>query len=254
MRHFLIGAAAAALLAVPAFAQDSMSMPDPSPAIEAAVADMDRPEADRELDAARHPAEILAFAGVEPGWRIADLTAGAGYYTRILANAVGPDGHVWTHNPSWVAERYGETNAALGALAAEHDNMTHVTAPIADFAADIEEPLDAVFLVLFYHDTAWDGTDRAAMNAAIYDALKPGGVFLVIDHHAAEGTGLDHVEDLHRIEESVVEAELEAAGFVLDGTSDVLANAEDDHTTNVFDPAIRRHTDRFVLRFVKPDM
>ena len=107
-------------------------------------------------------------------------------------------------------------------------------------------------MVLFYHDTAWDGTDRAAMNRAIFDALRPGGVYLVVDHNAPEGSGLAAVNDTHRIEASVVRAEIESAGFIFDGQSDVLANAEDPRDISVFDDSIRRMTDRFVYRFRKP--
>ena len=225
-----------------------------SPAIEAALADDSRPATEREQDAGRHPGEVLMFAGLEPGWRVADLTAGAGYYSRILAGAVGPEGHVYAHNPSWVAERFPAPNEALGELAASIPNMTHVVAPIEAFADGIDAPLDAVFMVLFYHDTLYDGTDRAAMNQAIYDALRPGGVYVVIDHHAPDGTGAEMGNTTHRMEASLAEAEITAAGFVLDGQSDVLANPDDPRDVSVFDPAFRRNTDRFVYRFRKPEM
>ncbi len=249
-----VTAALAALLLMAPAALAVRVQDDANSSIEAALADERRPDAERQQDAGRHPGEILAFAGVEPGWRVADLTAGAGYYSRILSVAVGPDGHVYAHNPSWVAERFPEPNAALGELAEAYGNMTHVVAPIESFAADIEAPLDAVFMVLFYHDTFYDGTDRAAMNQAIYDALAPGGVYIVIDHHAPDGTGADMGDTTHRMEASLAEAEITAAGFVLDGQSDVLANPDDPRDVSVFDPAFRRNTDRFVYRFRKPDM
>jgi len=271
MRHLISATAAIALAAAAsaAMAQDGM-MSDEEPmsqetdmmshddgmmpqSIEAAVADETRPEEDRLLDVNRHPAEVLLFAGIEHGWRVADLTAGAGYYTRVLSTAVGQEGHVYSHNPSWVAERYPDTDEALAGVAEERENVTHVVAPIEDFAADIEAPLDAVMMVLFYHDTAWDETDRAAMNAAIYDALRPGGVYLVIDHHAPEGSGLEHVETTHRIDAAVVREEVEAAGFELDAQSDMLANPDDPRDISVFDEEVRRMTDRFVYRFRKPE-
>ena len=252
MKHFA-AALAALTLATPAAL--ALRVQDDAPAmIEAALADESRPEQERAQDAGRRPGEVLMFAGLEPGWHVADLTAGAGYYTRILSGAVSADGHVYAHNPSWVAERFPEPNEALGAYAAEHANITHVVAPTEDFAAEIEEPVDAVFMVLFYHDTYFDGTDRAAMNQAIYDALRPGGVYIVIDHHAPEGSGAETGDTLHRMEASLAEAEITAAGFVLDGQSDVLANPDDPRDISVFDPAIRRQTDRFVYRFRKPDM
>jgi len=249
-RLFIASAALAALAASPVLSQD-----DPMPAsIESAVADATRPEADRQLDANRHPAEVLLFAGLEPGWRVADLAAGSGYYSRVLSTAVGSDGHVYTMNPTWVAERFAETDAGLAAFAGERPNMTHFSSTIETFGEHVgTEPLDAVFMVLFYHDTGWDGTDRVAMNAEAFDSLRPGGVFVVIDHHAVEGTGLDVVESLHRIDEASVIAEVTAAGFELDASSDMLANAEDSREISPFDPSIRRQTDRFVLRFRKPD-
>lgn len=217
-----------------------------------AVADASRPEEDRLLDVSRHPAEVLTFAGVQPGWRVADLTAGAGYYSRVLSTAVGESGHVFSHNPSWVAERFPEPNMALSELAAQRANMTHMVTPVELFSADIAEPLDAVFMVLFYHDTTYDGTDRAAMNAAIFEALRPGGVFLVIDHHAPEGSGTEHGETTHRVDAALVREEVLAAGFELAGESDMLSNRDDPRDISVFDASIRRNTDRFVFLFRKP--
>lgn len=238
------------LVAQPAADAASDTMPE---TIERALADQSRPAEDRELDINRHPAEVLLFAGVERGWSVADLAASSGYYSRVLSTAVGENGRVYAHNPDWVAERFPEPNEALAALSAQRANMTHIVAPIPAFSAEIEDELDAVFMVLFYHDTVWAGTDRAAMNQAIFDALKPGGVFLVIDHHAAEGTGLAHVQDLHRIEAGSVLEEVTAAGFVLERESDMLANPADPRDISVFGEGIRRQTDRFVYLFRKPD-
>lgn len=237
----------------PASVQDN-SAPDSMPeAIERALADQSRPAEDRELDINRHPAEVLLFAGVERGWSVADLAAGGGYYSRVLSTAVGENGRVYAHNPDWVAERFPEPNEALAALSAQRANMAHIVAPLPEFSAAIDGELDAVFLVLFYHDTVWAGTDRAAMNQAVFDALKPGGIFLVIDHHAVAGTGLAHVQDLHRIDAADVLAEITAAGFVLDRQSDMLANPEDPRDISVFGEGIRRQTDRFVYLFRKPE-
>jgi predicted methyltransferase len=221
--------------------------------IEAALADASRPDEQRLLDVDRHPAEVLAFAGLEHGWRVADIAPGGGYYSRVLSTAVGEEGHVYAFNPAWVAERFASGNAALGELADSRANMTRVVDTIENFDRAIDEPLDAAFLVLFYHDTGHDGTDRAAMNQSIYDALRPGGVFIVIDHHAPDGSGLTFVNDTHRIDAQLVRDEVMAAGFVLEAESDMLANPEDDRTRSVFDEGLRRHTDRFAFRFRKPD-
>ncbi len=252
MKQF-VAAMAALVLATP-MAMAMTIQDDGAMAIEAALADASRPEAEVQQDAGRHPGAVLEFAGLEPGWQVADLTAGSGYYSRILSTAVGADGHVYAHNPSWVAESYPEPNEALAALVATRENMTHVVAPTEGFSDGIDVPLDAVFMVLFYHDTLHDGTDRAAMNQAVYDALRPGGVYIVIDHHALDGAGEEVGNTLHRMEASLAEREVMAAGFVLDGQSDVLANPDDPRDISVFDPAIRRQTDRFVYRFRKPDM
>jgi predicted methyltransferase len=227
---------------------------DPMPVvIEAALADRTRPDEDRLLDVNRHPAEVLAFAGLEHGWRVADIVPGNGYYARVLSAAVGEEGHVYAFNPTWVATDYPAANDALQGLADSRDNMSLVVDAAESFDTAIGTPLDAVFMVLFYHDTAYDGTDRPAMNSAIYNALRPGGVYIVIDHHAPEGSGLTYVNDTHRIDAGIVRDEIMAAGFVLDAESDMLANPDDDHLRNVFDPDIRRHTDRFVYRFRKPE-
>ncbi len=225
---------------------------DMSDVIEGALEDETRPEADRVLDTNRHPAEVLVFAGVERGWRVADLSAGSGYYSRVISTAIGEDGHVYAQVPLWFAEHYPASNQILASLAAQRANITHIVNDLERFNADIDQPLDAVFMVLFYHDTVWAGTDRAAMNQAVFEALKPGGVYLIIDHQAPEGTGLAHVEDLHRIDAVNVLEEITAAGFILDRRSDMLSNRDDPRNISVFAPDIRRQTDRFVYLFRKP--
>jgi predicted methyltransferase len=217
------------------------------------LANAERPDGDVELDPMRHPAEILTFAGVRPGWRVADLGAGGGYYTRVLSAAVGGDGHVYSQNFDWTVERFPNLTGAMDAMEAGYSNVsTHVTSDTAPLDG-IEGDLDGVFIVLLYHDQVLDpNEDMAAMNQAIYDGLRPGGVYVIVDHAARPGSGEDDIETLHRIDEAVVRAQVEAAGFEFQGASDILANADDDHTLNVFDPSIRRQTDRFVLVYRKP--
>lgn len=227
---------------------------DPMPeVIEEAIEDESRPEADRVLDASRHPAEVLVFSGVERGWRVADLSAGSGYYSRVLSTAVGEAGHVYAQNPIWVAERYPQSNQTLADLAAQRSNLTYIVNELASFDDAISDPLDAVYMVLFYHDTVWAGTDRAAMNQAAFDALRPGGVYLIIDHHAPDGSGLSHVQGLHRIDSANVLEEVTQAGFILERSSDMLANEQDPRDISIFSPSIRRQTDRFVYLFRKPE-
>ena len=228
--------------------------------ITSAVNDSGRPEADMQRDPGRHPAEMLTFAGVQPGWRVADLGAGSGYYSRILSSAVGVDGFVVSENMDWVTERFPQADEAIAALEAERENVVRLVTPVADILQGYQDELDAAFMMLIYHDQAWvqEGfeaptrEDRIAMNQSIYDALRPGGVFLVVDHRAEDGTGDSVVGDYHRIDEAFVREEIEAVGFELAEESDVLSNPDDTRTISVFDPSIRGNTDRFVLLFRKP--
>lgn len=218
------------------------------------IAMAERPDADTQIDQMRRPAEVLTFAGVEEGWNVADLGAGGGYYTRVLSAAVGESGHVHSQNFDWIVSRYPQVTQAMDALEANYGNVTsHVTTDTAPLEG-METPLDAVFIVLLYHDVLIEeGEDIAAMNRAIHDGLRPGGVYVIVDHSAREGTGTDDSSTLHRVEESLVRSQVEAAGFEFVGESDVLANIDDDMTLNVFDESIRRQTDRFVLLFRKPE-
>jgi predicted methyltransferase len=219
--------------------------------IVAAVADPRRPDADRERDALRHPAEILAFTGVQPGWRVADVGPGGGYYTRLFSVAVGPQGRVYAvDRPNAAPDR----PRAILAVAPEYQNITVLQDGYQGWS--IAEPLDAVFVSQIYHDWFYPqlGLDVPALNRAIYDALKPGGVYIIIDHAAAAGHTIDPnpQTDIHRIDQAQVIREVTAVGFVLDGESDVLRNPADDRSVRVFEGDIRGRTDQFVLRFRKP--
>lgn len=221
--------------------------------IVAAVADARRPIEDRERDANRHPAETLAFARIEPGDKVADLLPGSGYFTRLFAAAVGEQGRVYpVIRPDGVANEF---ETPILAVAAQYSNAT-MARTLYDALA-FPEPLDVVFTAQNYHDMAITGYnlgDRAQMNATAFAALKPGGLYVVIDHSSPAGLALetDEATATHRIDQALVRAEIEAAGFVFDGESDVLRNTADDRLTNVFDPAIRGRTDQFVMRFRKP--
>lgn len=258
MKHILI--AAAALCALGACTQAAES-DAPAPVVRAdaayivaAIDDTRRPDTDRERDALRHPAETMAFAGVEPGDRIGEILPGGGYFTRLLAVAVGDEGRVYpTIRPDGVA---GEYETPIIEVAAQYPNAVMARTPYD--ALTYPEPLDIVFTAQNYHDmalTEYNLGDSNAMNRSAFAALKPGGVYLIIDHVAAAGTPLetDAETALHRIDPAIVRAEVEAAGFVYDGEAEFLHNADDDHSINVFDPAIRGHTDQFVMRFRKPD-
>jgi predicted methyltransferase/outer membrane protein assembly factor BamB len=227
-----------------------IGLPNPvvGPGLAAALAA--RGAEDRSADGHRRPAEVLAFAGIEKGMRIADLMAGAGWYSEVLARAVGPTGQVVAQNNALSSSRYGGAlKDRIGEASLSQVELLEVE---LDALALAPGTFDAVFLIQFYHDTVWMGVDRAEMNRRIFEALEPGGVFVVVDHQAVEGAGIEPVKELHRIEVSVVQKEIEAAGFRLSEQSALLAHPLDDRTINVFDPRIRGQTDRFLLRFEKP--
>lgn len=259
MRKFMAGLGFAVLIgacaggAVPGL---MMAQPAPatatSPHILAAVADPRRPQADLDRDALRHPAEILAFAGVQPGWRVADVGPGGGYYTRLFAVAVGDGGHVFAvDRPNAAPDR----PRAILAVAPLYPNVTVVQQGYQGWTTG--EPLDAVFVSQIYHDWFYPqlNLDVPALNRQIYDALRPGGLYVIIDHSAVAGHTLDPnpQTDLHRIDQAQVIREVIDAGFVLDEESQVLRNPADDRTVRVFEGDIRGHTDQFVLRFRKPE-
>ena len=217
-----------------------------APYIVAAVADTHRPAADRARDAARHPAETLALSGVAPGWKIGELLPGEGYFTRLFSDAVGAQGHVYPISRS-ATDKY--EHSVLAGTA----NVTNVIQPYDSF--HLAEPVDMVFTALNYHDFKIDQYhmgDTVALDRAAFAALRPGGVYVIIDHVATAGSVMDQAHPLHRIDEAVVRREVESVGFVYDGDSQVLRNPADPHTASVFDPSIQGHTDQFFIRFHKP--
>jgi predicted methyltransferase len=226
----------------------------PAPVSPSILSDPDRSPKDRALDAGRKPVDLFNFAGVHAGSRVIEIGAWEGYGAELLARAVGPDGKVYAVDPP------------------EFDKYTHatweerakrpVTARIVRVARSYDDPLppgtppaDVAFVTLFYHDMVWLEVDRAKMNKALFEALKPGGVLVVVDHSAKAGQGTSVAKSLHRIEESVVVGEVTKAGFVLDGTSDFLRHPEDPRDWSASDeapPEKRGTSDRFALRFRKP--
>ncbi len=230
--------------AVPAQTTEAVVQPaapaaaTPSAAIAAAVANPARPADDVARDADRKPAETLAFYEVQPGQVVFEFVAGGGYFTELLARTVGDTGRV-------VATREEPKRIADGRL-------PNVTA-----AADTEwglapDSVDLIFTALNYHDVVNLKVERPPLLTNFMTVLKPGGILAIIDHAAEAGSGTRDVGTLHRIEESVVVAEVTAAGFEFVGSSDLLRNPNDAHTLAVFDPAIRGKTDSFVLKFRKP--
>ena len=235
------GLTVAALLAHTALAQT------PSAAITAAVADPGRPEADSKRDANRHPAELLAFAGVKPGQQVAEFSPAGGYFTRLLAGVVGAKGHV-----------YGVYNAGgekfqKGAMDLAAANPVVTMVPATGGVATLPAKVDLEWMTDNYHDYFnATGVDMAAFDKAAFDALKPGGVFLLVDYQTAPGAGSTQTSTMHRIDEALVKSRMMQAGFVVAGESKVLANPKDDHTLKIFDPTIRGQADQFVILFRKP--
>jgi len=228
----------------------SAAAQDATAAITAAVADPMRPAADTARDANRKPAQILAFVGVKPGDTVVELMPGGGYFTRILAKTVGPKGHVYAVVPSGFANRPGAMDG-LNALAAQYPNVTITATDLSSFK--VAQPADVAATSENYHDFHNGPTANIpGLNAAAFAALKPGGVYYIEDHAAAKGAGVTTTSTLHRIDPAAAISEVEAAGFKLDGQSDLLANPDDPHDKAVFDPSIRGKTDKFALRFRKP--
>ena len=213
-------------------------------AYETAISSPIRTDQDRSMDAERHPREFLAFARVQPGMRVLDVSAGAGYTSQLLALAVGPEGTVFAQAP--------KPGPTLLKRIADHpqSNLVVVARPFDDPVPDNARGLDLVTLVLNYHDITYLPVDRARMNAQLFAALKPGGHFVVIDHSARKGTGISEGKTLHRIEESVVLDEVRRAGFVLETESGFLRNPADPLDTRSTGAKIP--TDKFALRFVRP--
>lgn len=244
MRRLTIALAAGALVAAASLTASQVAA---QPAAAAASA---RPAADVARDAARHPAEMVAFAGIKPGSKVADFIPGSGYFTRVFAEAVGPQGHVYAFVPK-AAENVENLGPDARALAAAYPNVTAFIVPLE--APGFPEPLDVVWTAQNYHDFHNFGAKAAgAFNKAAFDALKPGGVYVVVDHADVAGSGAKDTNTLHRIDPALVKEEVVAAGFVFDGESKVLANPADPHDKIVFDPSIRGHTDQFAFRFKKP--
>jgi predicted methyltransferase len=247
--------------AAPAPAAPVARAPESAPSIDipssvhAAVSAADRSEADRALDAGRKPDQMLAFFGILPGKRVADLGAGGGYTTELLARAVAPGGKVYGQNSRFILERFAEKPWSERLAKPVMANVVRVNREFDDPLPADAKDLDAVVMVLFYHDAVWLKVDRDKMNRAVFAALKPGGVYGIVDHASNGGSGVAVAETLHRIEEKTLRDEVEKAGFVLDAEASFLRNPADTRDWNASPRTAgeRRGTsDRFVLRFKKP--
>lgn len=227
-----------------------------APDYEAIVAAEDRTEADRALDAGRQPAAMLEFMQVRQGMYVGEIAAGGGYTTELLVRATGIEGAVWGVNSPWLLDRFAEKPwSARLARPVMANNTLRLDREFDDPFPEGLNDLDLVVNVLFYHDTYWMELDRPAMNRAIFDTLKPGGHYVVIDHASRDVMSTDEVLTLHRIGEQQVRQEIESVGFVLEAQGEFLRNPQDNRDWNASPSKAgeRRGTsDRFAFRFVKP--
>ena len=221
----------------------------PGPDYAGIVAAPDRSEADRKNDQRRNPVALFGFTGARPGMKVLDMGAGGGYSTELLARAVAPGGTVYSQAP---AELFPNARKAYAerAQGAAMKNAVRLERPFDDPLPAGVGGFDLITFFFFYHDTVWLEVDRAKMNRRLYEALKPGGILVVADHSARAGDGANVTKSLHRIEESVVRRELEAAGFQFVGAGDFLRNPADARDTHVNKNPVRN--DEFVLKYRKP--
>ena len=264
MKHISMTCVVAALLVTGCEKPSEQDAPQTSavPALtgspyEIAIANPARSDADRERDARSKPVEVLEFFGIEPGMHVLDMFSAGGYYSEILSYVVGPDGRVAAHNN----EAYIEYVSDEAMTRYGNDRLANVEMLMAENNELSLEPatFDAVLLILAYHDVyyidpenKWPEIDAAGLLAELYKGLKAGGVVGVVDHSAAAGTPRTSGNTLHRIDSAAVIEDFEAAGFVVDGQSDILRNSEDDLSLDMSDPIVRGKTDRFIIRFRKP--
>ena len=249
-RSLACAAAFAASLALFGCATQETAHEAPAPDYAKIVAAPDRMEADLTNDKRRQPEKLLAFYGVRPGMHVLDMGASAGYNAELLSRAVGENGIVYAHNSPFFLQNFVKGRLAERMKRGTMGNVVPLGREFDDpVPADLKN-LDLVTFNFVYHDTVHLGVDRAKMNRAIFNALKPGGVYIVADHSAKPGAGTNETKSLHRIEESVVRKEIEAAGFRYVGAADFLRNPNDPRDVTVFKNTVPN--DEFVLKFVKP--
>jgi predicted methyltransferase len=255
-RTFVAGSAGLAAAWCAIFLFEAKSLANNPADIASALNDPRRPQSDRAMDASRKPLDVVAFAGVKPGDKVADFMPGNAYFTRIFSDVVGPKGKVYAVLSAGM-ERHCKPEEFAGTHVVEHDlsyrNVKVSSLPVMRFATP--EPVDVAFTAQNYHDlhdAMNDGADVVEVDRAVFRALKPGGVFVVVDHVAEAGSGIRDTETLHRIDPEAIKREAETAGFVFEAESQALRSPADDHHLLVFNPAIRGHTDQVILKFRKP--
>lgn len=252
MKRTSLFLAGVALLASTAFA----SAQPVTAQMKAAVADSARPEADTARDANRKPAEMLAFAGITPGKVVVDMLPGGGYFTRIFAKAVEPGGRVYAyfsnHNDEALKKQGRDPDNLMPDLKKTYKNLGVIHGPLSQFVTP--QPVDVVWTSLNYHDLHNKNfnVDVNEVNKAVFKSLKPGGLYVILDHAAADNAPDDVTSSLHRIKKSAVVKEVESAGFKLLAEGDALYFPGDDGSKRVFENDIRGKTNQFMLKFQKP--
>jgi len=239
-------------IALPGIAKEPATTPD---YIVKAIAESHRPANDTEQDTNRKPEAVLMFTGVKPNDTVIDLLPGGGYYTRLFSKAVGPKGMVYSVTPNELLQKYPKALDGIKGLvdSGEYKNVTSIQQPAVPLTTP--KKADVVFTSMNYHDyhnPLLGSPDMAAFNKSVFDALKPGGVFVVLDHAAVANSSFSATDTLHRIDADAAKQEILSAGFEFVGESNVLRNPEDDHTLGVFDKSLRGKTDRFIFKFRKP--
>ncbi len=240
----------ATALAQDAKTQDAKTQDAKAPDYAAIVASSDRSDADRQTDQRRAPVKMLAFAGAKPGMKVLDMEAGAGYSTELLARAVAPEGTVYAQDSAEIIERYVKDKFDTRAKNPAMKNVVHVVRNFDDPIPPDVGGLDLITFFFAYHDMTYMQVDRAEMNRKMFAALKPGGFLVIADHSARSGDGATVGKTLHRIEESTLRQEIEAAGFKLVSEGDFLRNPADPRDAAVFHP--KMPNDEFVLKYQKP--
>ena len=255
MRAHILGLLVAFVLPCAALAQSATQSTSAVPAyVTAAVNDPARRD-DAANDTRRQITAVMVFAQVKPGEKVLELIPGTGYWTRVFSGIVGPKGHVYTVWPKETMKFAAKTFPEWQKLVAtpHYANVSLLVQPAAHLS--VPEPVNLVFTSQNYHDyhdPFMGPVNMLSFDKQVFAALKPGGLFVIIDHVAPAGSGTSDTNTLHRIDPAVVKKEVEAAGFVFDGESDALRNPADPHDIKVFDPSIRGHTDQFIYRFRKP--
>jgi len=254
MRPTALAVLVALAFPVTAALADAPASSGPPAYVTAAVNDAARKD-DAVNDQRRKIADLMTFAEVKPGQSVVDLIPGSGYFTKVFSGVVGPKGRVYAVWPNeYGMEAKSDVQASKALVANPHyANVGVLMVPAKEFKTP--EKVDVVFTSQNYHDYPdkfMGNVDPVTFDKQVFDSLKPGGLFVIVDHVAEAGSGMRDTDTLHRIDPAIVRKQVESVGFVFDGESNVLRNPADPHTIKVFDKSIRGHTDQFVYRFRKP--